>query len=330
MRAFRPMLLKACKIIAVPCLLLTCHVAAQTPSEYPNRAIHLIVPFSAGGALDAIARPLALGLAQQLGQPVIVENKPGANSTIGVQYVARASADGYTLLFGSSAGLSLAPNLQTLGYDASRDFTLVSLLAYSYQAVVVHAQSPIQSLQDLIDTARKQPGAVPYASIGVGSLSHLSMEALSKRIGITMLNVPYPGGVPAVTDLMGGQVPVLIAALSASLAQINAGRLRAIGFAGPTRASLLPEVPTIAEQGYPGYQSRDWFGVIAPAASPPDVVAKLRAAVDAVASAPAFQRDVIRANAYVYPQLAPEEASDFLATEYATSKALVDSVRDRL
>jgi len=318
------------KTIGALCLLLSYSLGVHAQSDYPARAIRLVVPYSAGGAFDTIARPLALALSKQLGQPVVVENKPGANSTIGVQSVARAAADGYTLLLGTSAGLALAPTLQPLGYDVAREFTPVSILGYSYQALVVQETSPIRSVRDLVDAAKKRPGALAYASIGVGSLSHLAMEALSKRMDVSMINVPYPGGAPAVTDLLGGQVPILMAALAASLPHIHAGKLRAIGFAGPTRSPLLPDVPTIAEQGYPGYQSRDWFGIVTPAATPPAVIAKLRAAIDAVAQTPAFQQDVIRANAYVYLPLAPETLSNFLVSELAESQALVDSVRDRL
>ena len=187
--------------------LLAGSLGAQAQADYPNRAVRLVVPFVAGGAADAIARPLAAELSKTLGQPVVVENKPGANSTLGVQSVARATADGYTLLFGSDAGLALAPNTQpNLGYDVARDFAPVAVLALLHQVLVVNAGSSIRSVQDLAHAAQAQPGAVPYASIGIGSLSHMSMEALAKRMNTTMNHVPYQGVAPAITDLIGGQV----------------------------------------------------------------------------------------------------------------------------
>ena len=318
------------RISALFCLLAVGSVA-QAQADYPSRAIRLVVPFTAGGAADAIARPLAAALSKSLGQPVVVENKSGANSTLGVQYVARAPADGYTLLFGSDAGLSLAPNIQAnLAYDVARDFTPLAVLAFTHQVLVINAGSSIRSVQDLARAAQAQPSAIPYASIGIGSLSNISMEALAKRMNTTMNHVPYQGVAPAITDLIGGQVQVMLAAISAPLPHIKAGKLRAIGFAGPARSPLLPDVPTIAEQGYPGFQSRGWFGVIAPAATPPAVVARLQVAIAKVAENPSFQQDVILANGYETPQLKAEELAGFLASEKAASKTLIDPIRSRL
>lgn len=305
--------------------------SVRAQADYPNRVVRLIVPFSAGGAADAIARPFAAELAKKLGQAVIVENKPGANSTLGVQFVARAPADGYTLLFGSDAGLSLAPNTQpNLGYDVARDFAPIAVLAFVSQVLVVNERSPIRSVQDFARAAQTQAGSLSYASIGIGSLSHMSMEALAKRMNATMVHVPYQGVAPAITDLIGGQVQAMLAAVATPLPHIKAGKLRAIGFAGPARSPLLPDVPTIAEQGYPGFLSQGWFGVMAPAATPPAVVAKLRAAVAEIARNPSFQQDVIRANGYEAPQLGPNDLAGFLAAAMARSKALVDPIRSQL
>lgn len=318
------------RISALLCLLAG-SLGVQAQAEYPNRAVHLVVPFVAGGAADAIARPLAAELSKSLGQPVVVENKPGANSTLGVQSVARAAADGYILLFGSDAGLSLAPNTQpNLGYDVARDFAPVAVLAFTHQVLVVNAGSSFRSVHDLAHSAQAQPGAIPYASIGIGSLSHMSMETLAKRMNTTMNHVPYQGVAPAITDLIGGQVQVMLAAISAPLPHIKSGKLRAIGFAGPARSPLLPDVPTIAEQGYPGFQSRGWFGVMAPAATPPTVVAKLQAAIAKIALNPSFQQNVIRANGYETPQMKAEELARFLVSEKAASKAMVDPIRNQL
>lgn len=317
--------------IGVLLCLLAAGASVRAQADYPNRVVRLVVPFSAGGAADAIARPLAAALGMKLGQTVIVESKPGANSTLGVQYAARAPADGYTLLFGSDAGLSLAPNTQPgLGYNVARDFAPIAVLAYTHQVLVVNAGSPIRSVKDFARAAQARQGGLSYASIGIGSLSNVSMEALAKRMNVTMVHVPYQGVAPAVTDLIGGQVESMLAAVAAPLPHIKAGKLRAIGFAGPARSPLLPDVPTIAEQGYPGFLSRGWFGVMAPAATPPAVVAKLRAAVAEIAQNPSFQQDVIRANGYEAPQLGPDDLTGFLASEMARSKAVVDPIRNQL
>ncbi|GLC97769.1 MULTISPECIES: Bug family tripartite tricarboxylate transporter substrate binding protein [Cupriavidus] len=314
------------------CILLIAGLSkAQAQMDYPNRVIHLIVPFSAGGAADAVARPLAVELAKKLGQPIVVENKPGANSTLGTRYVARAPADGYTLLFGADAGLSLAPNTQGhLGYDVARDFAPVAVIGFGDQVLVVNGRSPIRSVQDLARLAQAQRGALPYASYGVGSLSHASMEALAKRMNASMNHVPYQGVAPALNDLLGGQVEVMMASVAAPLPHIKAGKLRAIGFAGPTRSPLLPNVPTIAEQGYPGFQARGWFCVVTPAATPPAVLAKLRFAVAEIIQSPSFKMNVLVANGYESSHMRPEDLSSFLASEIVKSKALIDPIRSQL
>ncbi|GAA4329469.1 tripartite tricarboxylate transporter substrate binding protein [Pigmentiphaga soli] len=304
--------------------------AAAAAADYPTKPVRMIVPFVAGGAADMLARPLAQELGEKLGQPVVVENRAGANSTIGVQYVARSPNDGYTILFGSDAGLSLAPNTQPdLGYSV-KDFVPLAILAYMTQVMVVNGSSPINSVQDLAREVRARPGQLPYASIGVGSLSHVSMEALAGRFGAPMIHVPYQGVAPALADLLGGRVQIMLSAVAAPLPHIKAGRLKAIAFAGTERSASLPEVPTLAEQGIPDFVSRGWFGVMVPAGTPAPIVAKLQAAIADIAGRKSFQDGVVRANGYDVPRLAPAELAGFLATENAKSKALVDPIRDQL
>lgn len=323
-----------CKVllrVSALIVLLVGATTAQSSTDYPNRVVHLVVPFSPGGAADAIARPLAAELSKKLGQTVIVENRPGANSTLGTRHVARAPADGYTLLFGADAGLSLAPNTQpNLSYDAIRDFVPVALIALANQVLVVNSQSNIHSVQDLARTARAKGGTLTYASYGVGSLAHISMEVLAKRMNVKMIHVPYQGVAPALNDLIAGHVDVMFASAAAPWPQIQAGRITPIGFAGPKRSPLMPSVPTIEEQGYPGFHALGWSFIVAPKGTPPEVVTKLQSALALIAQDPSFQKNVIDANGYETPQVRTEDLSDFLITERTKSKAIFDQIRSRL
>lgn len=317
------------KTIASICLL-TFAACAQAQTDYPKQVIRLIVPFSAGGVGDSIARPLAKELGPKLGQPVIVENKPGAGSTLGIGFVAHAPADGYTLLLASDAGLALAPNIQAnLSYDPVRDLVPIAILVTGSQLLLVNANSPIHTLQDFVAEARRRPGGMLYASLGIGSQAHVSMEALTKKLDIPSIHVPYQGVAPAISDLQGGQVDTMLAAVAIPLQLIKTGKLRAIAFASDARAPLLPDVRTFAELGVP-FVSTGWTGIFAPAATPPAVVAKLRAAIQEIAQTPAFQKDVVLANGYEASRVKAADLPGFVASEVVRAKALVEPIRSQL
>jgi tripartite-type tricarboxylate transporter receptor subunit TctC len=256
-------------------------------AAYPDRPIHLIVPFAPGGGNDTIARLVGDGLAKELGQPVVVDNRPGAGGIVGAEAAARAPADGYTLFLGGVGSHAINPNLHAnLPYDPIKDFAPISLVASAPLILVVHPSVPAHSVRELIALAKAQPGKLNYASNGNGSSSHLAAVVFASMTGVDMVHVPYKGLAPALTDLLSGQVQLMFSSVVAILPHVKAGKLRALAVSSRERLSLLPDLPTIAEAGVPGYQSSSWYGILAPAGTPPDVVAKLNAALVKVVGAP--------------------------------------------
>ena len=258
---------------------------ANAASSYPERAIHLVVGFPAGGASDVAARAVAEQMAAKLGKPVVVENKPGAASNIAADQVAKAQPDGYTVLFGT---ISLAINkslYRNLKYDALKDFTPVSQLASAPFILVTNPASPIQSVQDLLKTKGKSASGDPlhYATAGNGSGSHLFMELMAHEAQLELSHVPYRGAAPAMVDVIGGQVPLTFDNIITTLPLIESGKLRPLAVSSKQRSSAAPDIPTLHEAGVPGYDASSWFGLFVPAGTPEDVVQKLQqAAAEAV------------------------------------------------
>jgi len=245
--------------------------------SYPNRLIKVIVPYAAGGAVDIVARTIAQPLAEALKQPVIVDNRPGASANIGMEMVAKATPDGYTLLMASNGiatNMALFPNLT---FDGGRDFAPVAKIGYAPLVIVVPASSPVKSLKDLIAMAKAEPGKLTYASAGNGSSGHLAGELIKSTAKIDVLHIPYKGGAPAITDLLGERISFMPINPVEVMAHIRAGRLRALAVASDKRFVLLPDVPTAAEAGLPGYEAAVWWGLVAPAKTPPDIVRQLNA-----------------------------------------------------
>ncbi|RTZ41657.1 tripartite tricarboxylate transporter substrate binding protein [Candidimonas sp. SYP-B2681] len=271
-------------VLAVALLTLTGTAIGQS-STYPNKPIRLVVGFPAGGASDVAARAVAEKMSAQLGQPIIVENKPGAASNIASDAVAKAAPDGYTILFGT---ISLAINgslYKKLSYDPSRDLIPVSHLSSAPFMLVVNPSSPIKSVGDLIAAGKKADSAHPiyYASAGNGSGAHLFTELLANRAGIALTHVPYRGAAPAMADVLGGQVPLTFDNIITTLPLIQAGKLRALAVSSKQRSSAAPDIPTLDEQGVAGYDSTSWFGLFLPAGTPAPIVTKLnQAAAEAV------------------------------------------------
>lgn len=255
----------------------TAHALAQ--QGYPARPVRLIVPSSPGGGTDITARLIAPKLSEYLGQQVVVENRPGAGTMIGGEAVARAAPDGYTLLMGIST-LAINPAIyRKVPYDALRDFVPISQAVSLSNILVTHPSLPPRNVRELIAFARARPGQINYASAGVGTSPHLSMALFLSMTGLKMEHVPYKGSGPGVIDLVAGHVPVMMPNMLSALPHIKAGRLRAHGVTGVKRASGAPEIPTIAEAGVPGYEAVQWYGVLAPAGTSREIVAKLHGAV---------------------------------------------------
>lgn len=244
--------------------------------QYPTRPVRFVVPFAPGGSTDTLARTIGMKLGDALGQQVVVDNRPGANGDIGMMIVAKAPPDGYTIVLGYIANLAIAPSLYAkMPYDPVKDFQPLTQPASSPNVLTAHPSVPAKSLQELIALAKAKPGAVSFASTGVASVGHLTGELINNLAGIRMTHVPYKGSGQAVSDILGGHVQVMFSGFSSTLHHIKAGKLRALAVTGPKRSNALPEVATIAEQGFPGVEATAWYGILAPAGTPRPVVARL-------------------------------------------------------
>ena len=300
---------------AAPCAM------AQT---WPDKLIRIINPYAPGGPSGTIVNLLAEGLTAELGQRVIVESKPGAGTVIGAAFVAKAPPDGYTLLLATVAPLVVQPAIGApLPYDASRDFALVGMFATVPNLIAVHPSVPVHSLKELIDYAAKNPGKLNYASAGAGTGPHLGGELFNQMAGVKLMHVPYGGAAPAVLGVLGGQVEVSMVNVTPQFPHIKAGKLRPLAIGSSRRSSLLPDVPTVAESGLPGYVSESWNGLAAPAGTPRPVIDKLYAAMARVMTS-AKVKDVLTTLGAEITLAGPEE---FAAYVKADEKRLAPIVR---
>jgi tripartite-type tricarboxylate transporter receptor subunit TctC len=253
-------------------------VAAMSASAqgYPNRPLKLIVPFTPAGATDVLARLVGDELGRRLGQPVVIENRAGAGGNIGAQLAAKAPSDGYTLLMAPTSIYSIAMTLyREPGFDLTRDFATVSLVANAPHVLVAHPSLQASNLKQVIARARANPGGLSIASQGTGTVSHLEAEILQDMAGVTLVHVPYKGSAPALVDVVGGQVQLMFDSIASALPQIRAGKLVAVAVASDHRASLLPDVPTVAESGLPGYRAESWLSILVPARTPQPLIDRL-------------------------------------------------------
>lgn len=258
---------------------------ALAQDNFPARPVTMIVPFPAGGATDIMGRFVADRLGRELGQSFVIDNRAGANGAIGSELVAKAVPDGYTLLVVTAGTHAINKSLyRTLPYDPVRDFTHVGTIASAPNVVVVYPGVPAKTIPELIDYARKNPGALSFGSAGSGSTLHLSGELFKTMAGIDMVHVPYKGGSAAIADLLSGRIQLMFDSISPALPNIQAGRVRALAVTGAKRSPILPDVPTVAEAGLPGYVATAWFGVVGPANMPPVVTEKLNAALNRILS----------------------------------------------
>ena len=302
--------------IAAACLITAPMFAAAQP--YPNRPIHLVVGFPPGGINDIVARIVGQKMSESLGQPVIVENRGGAGGTIGADWVSKATSDGYTLLLGSVSNLAMAPSLYaSLPYDPTKDFTSVGLVAAAPNIMVVNPDFPVHSVKDLIELAKQKPGTINYASAGIGTSNHLTVELLKVMADIDIVHVPYRGDGPAIAAVVAGQVPMQFPTLPVALPYIKSGKLRAVAVSSSTRSPLLPEVPTVAESGgLPEFAVSIWVGIVAPPGTPKEIVDRLNAEIRKAVALPDI-REHLEALGADPASDTPEQFSAYIAAETA-------------
>ena len=263
------------------------HLPAAWGQAWPSKPIRIIVPFAPGGPADLLPRLIGPKLTEAWGQPVVVENKPGAGGNIGMDALAKAAPDGYTLVIGPNGNLVVNPHLYpNLPYDVFRDFTPVTLLASFSNVLVVNPEVPAKTVPELIALAKAKPGALSYGSPGTGSQAHLGGDFLKLMAGIDIIHVPYNGTAPAMRDLLGGQISFMFAQTSSALPQVQSGKLRALGVASARRSAQLPDVPTIAESGLPGFEAVSWYALLAPAGTPKEIVTRLQAEIARILQLP--------------------------------------------
>ncbi|MEI2416477.1 tripartite tricarboxylate transporter substrate binding protein [Orrella sp. JC864] len=300
--AFRSVLLAAALATGVL-------AGAPALAQYPDRPIRMIVPFPPGGTVDTVTRIVVQGLSERLGQQVVVDYRAGAATIIGADLVAKAAPDGYTLLMGTATTFAVNPILYPdLSYDPLESFTPIGVVGTTSLALLANNAEPAKDLPGLIENIRKQPNRYSYGSHGNGTTVHFAAEMLWSAAGVSVTHIPYKGAAPALTDLMGGQIPISFDALPATVAALKGGRVKALAVTGPERSKLLPDVPTIAESGYPGFAMQSWFAVVAPAGLPAPVQARLEQALAQTMAEPSMLEQL--ANAGIEPGF--ESSQDYV------------------
>ena len=305
-------------------------VAAQWPitasaQAFPSKPIRFVMPYPPGGSSEILARPIAQEMTKQLGTSVIIDFKPGGGTTIGADMIAKSAPDGYNIVMMLSAHAINATLMPKLPYDTVRDFAPITIAATLPLVVVVPAQSSIRSMADLLARARANPGKLTFASAGPGNTSHLSVEYLKSMLGLDMIHVPYKGSGPAIIGLLGGEVDFMFDSLSSSLPQIKGGKFRAIAMASAQRSRILPDVPTVAESGVPGFDVSVWYSVLAAAGTPAPIVNKLHTEIVRAMRSPEA-KEKIEAAGYDIVGSSPEQAGEFIKAEIVRwSKVVKDS-----
>ena len=292
-------------------------LAPATAQQYPNRPIRFVVPFAPGGSTDTLARTLGQKLTDALQQQVVVDNRSGANGNIGMEIVARAAPDGYTIVLGYIANLGIGPGLYAkLPFDPIKDYAPITQLASSPNILAVHPSLPVMSFREMIAYARSNPRKLNFASSGVGSIGHLTGELLNRSAGIAMVHVPYKGSGQAVIDLLGGQVQAMFSGMSSVMQHIKAGKLRALAVTGAQRSPAVPDVPTIAESGFPGFAATAWYGVLATARTPQSVVNRLHDEIVRALALPEV-RERLNNVGFELVGSTPDEFAAFIKSEIA-------------
>jgi tripartite-type tricarboxylate transporter receptor subunit TctC len=300
----------------------TCSVGASRADDYPSRPIRIIVPYAPGGGADTVARIVARRVSDTIGQPIVIENRTGAGSILGTDAVAKAEPDGYTLLLGQSGPISINPAVyKDLRYDPVKDFAPVTMTtAYPY-ILVVNAKLPARSLQEFVALAKSQPGAMNYGTTGIGAANHLVAELFNGKAGLKMTHIPYRGTALAVGDLVAGQVTMVFGDPISVLPHMQSGSLRALAVTSLQRSAVAPEVPTVAESGFPGFDALAWHGILAPAKTPPAIVKKLNSEIVSALKHPETQALLVK-QAMQTVGNTPEEFAAFIRNDIAVWKAV--------
>ena len=307
------------------CALLAALPSGEAWAAYPDRIIKIVVPFAPGGGTDVVARTLAQEMSKDLGVSVIIENKPGAGTIIGTQAVATSAPDGYTLLMGTFAN-AVNPSLQAkLPYDAHNDFAAVALVARSFNLVVVNKASPITSVAELIAAAKAEPEKLSYGTYGTGTSAHLAGELFKHMAKVNLTTISYRGAAPAITDLLGGQIQVIFTTVASAASLVESGQLRAIAVTSAERSPAFPKLPTVSEAGVPGYAAEAWYGVYAPARTPPEIIDRLNKSAAKAVQSEAFRK--LGVNEGLVMVAAPPEALDryFRGEEERWRKVIQDA-----
>lgn len=279
---------------------------------YPNRTITLVIPFAPGGSTSIVGRVIADKMSQLLGQSIVVDNRAGAGGTVGTKYVAKSDPDGYTLLLGYTGTLAIGPSLyKEVGYDPRKDFAPIGMIGNAPSAVVVHPSFPAKTIAELIAYAKANPGKVNFGSAGVGSVNHITGEYFARSAGITLVHIPYKGTGPALTDLLGGHIPMALAPIPPVHANVAAGLLRALAVTGKTRVALMPDVPTIAEAGLSGFEASLYYGLVAPAGTPRPIIDKLNTELRAALASDEVKKQLGADGTEITPGT-PEDYADFI------------------
>jgi tripartite-type tricarboxylate transporter receptor subunit TctC len=301
--------------LLVAALALGLAAAGAHAQTYPSKPIRMIVPFTPGGTTDILARTVGQKLGEAWGQPVVVDNRPGAGGNIGSELVAKAPPDGYTLLMGTISTHAINASLyRRLPFDPTRDFAPVSRVGTLPNILIVHPSVPVKSVKELIELARSKPGELNFASSGVGTSLHLSGALFNSMAGVNLVHVPYKGSSPALADLLGGQVKIMFDNLPSALPHVKAGKLKPLAVTGTRRASVLPEVPTVIESGLAGFEVTSWFAVFAPAKTPKDIVTKLNGEIVKILNSADVQEKLTQIGVDAAPTT-PEELAAFAKAE---------------
>jgi tripartite-type tricarboxylate transporter receptor subunit TctC len=305
-------LLAACAVLVTAVLAFAFPAQADT---FPSRTVKLVVPFPPGGPLDATGRAIAQKLTEAWGQSVIVENKPGAGGNIGAGYVAKSAPDGYTVVMGALSTHAVNPSLYPkMPFDAQRDFAPITLVAITPNVLVVNPSLPVHSVKELIAYAKANPGKLSFGSGSIGSAGHLAGELFKVDAGVDMVHVPYKGAAPAMQGLLAGDTQLMFDNLASAMSQVKAGKLRALAVTTAERSKLVSDLPTMAEAGVPGFDISTWYGLLAPAGTPPDLIAKWNADVTKILSAPEMRERLATQGAEAAPD-SPADFAKFIASE---------------
>src|SRR5881227_2175297 len=293
-------------------------LAWQSPSDrahaqnYPNRAITLVIPFAPGGSTSIVGRGIADKMSELLGEKVVVDNRPGAGGTVGTKAVARSEPDGYTLVLGYTGTLAIGPSLyKNVGYDPRKDFAPIGLIGNAPNSLVVHPSFPAKTIGELIAYAKATPGKVNFGSAGAGTVSHITGEYFAASAGIKLVHIPYKGTGPALTDLLGGHIPMAFAPIPASHANVSAGKLRALAVTSTIRSSLMPDVPTMIEAGLPGFDASLYYGLAAPAGTPRPIIDRLNKALREALASDEVKRQLTQDGTEITPGT-PEDYAAFI------------------